>query len=104
MDRDRINEIGIDERGRLYVTPRSHEFPFIYREAMEIGWDDLGKFLHAPPPPRSELWPSVRWFQQIVAAAKTQDCDLFISPETTWRNIPDNVRQVIMSSTGVVSA
>ncbi|MEJ1959881.1 MAG: hypothetical protein WDM70_11045, partial [Nitrosomonadales bacterium] len=55
MHIDGIKEVGIDHEGRLYVTPKSKTFPMIYREAMEVHWDVKGRYLYAPPPPRSDL-------------------------------------------------
>jgi hypothetical protein len=46
MTMDRIDEIGIDPGGRLYVKPVSASFPDVYREAMEVHWDPTGGFLH----------------------------------------------------------
>jgi hypothetical protein len=40
MDRDAIAEIGIDDKGRPYVSPKPKTFPCIYRE--EYG-DKLGQ-------------------------------------------------------------
>jgi hypothetical protein len=98
MNRVPITEVGIDTQGRLYVAQHSQQFPFIYREAMEIQWEVQTQHLCAPAFPRAELWPSIRWFQQIVTAAKAQDCELFITSDTRWVNIPDTVRKEIQSN------
>lgn len=88
MDRDAIAEVGFDEQGRLYVMPLTVTFPYVYREAMEVDWDDSGHYLCAPPPPRSQLAPAVWWLRRILAAARTQDCELHLAPETRLQNIP----------------
>lgn len=96
MDRDAIAEIGIDAQGRLYVSPLTKTFPYIYREAMEVYWDATGRYLHAPPPPRAQrgvIW----WFRQILAAAKEQGCELQIEPETKWKNISHELKEEISS-------
>ena len=54
MERDVISENGIDDKGQLYVMPYTKTFPYIYREAMEIHWDENEKHLFAPPPPRAQ--------------------------------------------------
>ena len=88
MDSDAIAEVGFDEQGRLYVVPLTVSFPYVDREALEISWDDLGHCLCAPPPPRSQLAPAVWWLRRILAAARAQDCELHLAPETRLRNIP----------------
>lgn len=87
MEREAILEIGIDPAGRVYVVPRSSRFPLIYREAMEVQWDEERGFLHGPPPPRGKLWPPTRWVEQIQAAAREQGCELEITAETRWVGI-----------------
>lgn len=97
MDRDLISEIGIDDLGRLYVAPKTKKFPYIYRESMEIHWDDNNHFLFAPPPPRAQLAAPVWWFQRILAAAKEQDCELRFTEETRWHNMPSETQKEILS-------
>ena len=97
MDQDGVASIAIDSQGRLCIVPVSATFPYIYREAMEVGWDANGKFLYSPVP---RQWSYGRWFQQIIASTKEQGCELVLSGTTTWENIPDAVRQEIMASIG----
>ena len=98
MEQDAIAAIGIDEAGRLYVVPRSRSFPYIYREAMEIGWDATGRCLHAPPPPRAQLETPAWWFRRILAAAKEQGCLLQTDSQTTWINVPPELREPISAA------
>jgi len=93
MDRDAIADIGIDEKGRLYVAPQTKTFPFIYREALEVNWDDKGHYLHAPPPPRAQLATPIWWFKQIISAARVQGCELCIEPHTKWHNITPQLKE-----------
>ena len=87
MKRDAIVKVEIDEAGRLHVVPASQEFPYIYREAMEVHWDPDRRSLHSPVP---RDWSLVQWFQQILLAAKEQGCELLLSPSTHWFNVaPD---------------
>ena len=97
MERDAISEIGIDDKGRLYVAPETKTFPYIYREAMEIHWDATGRYLFAPPPPRAQLATPIWWFQRILAAAREQSCELRFSSETKWHNIPDELKDEIVT-------
>jgi hypothetical protein len=82
---DIITEVEIDGSGRLLVTPGSERFPYIYREAMEVGWNAEGRFLFSPRP---RQWSYLDWFRQILGAARTQGCDLRVSDATQWRNVP----------------
>ena len=89
MIRDDIAQVKIDEAGRLCVVPASSSFPYIYREAMEVHWDNEGRFLYSPKP---REWSYVRWFQQILAAAKEQACVLEVTSATEWSAIPGGLR------------
>ncbi len=104
MSSDGIAEVGIDARGRLYVTPESQAFPYIYREAMEVHWDAQCGYLHGPPPPRAELASPAWWFRQILAAAKAQGCQLQLGPQTRWRNLSTDTRKQIELGLGGAAA
>ncbi len=93
MKREVIKEIGIDDDGRLYVLPSSSRFPFIYREAMEIHWDENKGVLFAPPPPRFLLAEPIWWLMRILDAAKQQECQLIIDSSTRWQNISPELRE-----------
>ena len=90
MDRDRIAEVGIDRRGSLWVRPTTKHFPMVYREAMEVSWDSKEFRLITPSRPE---WSYVRWFVQILAAAREGNIDLFIDEETRWQNIDPELRR-----------
>ncbi|HEU4950700.1 MAG TPA: hypothetical protein VFT46_02050 [Holophagaceae bacterium] len=97
MNLEQIAEIGIDSKQRLYVKPQTRSFPFIYREAMEIHWENEGEYLFAPEPPRGDLWPPERWFEQILHAARLQSVELVVTGSTRWINIPDALREKLMA-------
>ena len=92
MEADSIAEIGIDESQRLFVTPASATFPYIYREAMEVHWDAVRRRLHSPKP---REWDYLRWFQQIIAAAAEQSCNLQLASSTAWSNISAELKDEI---------
>ena len=94
MEQDQIKEIGVDDKGRLYITPLSKEFPYIYREAMEVHWDRENKFLYSPKP---REWSYFDWFKQIILAAKKQSCFLYTAENTTWINIPNDLKSEIIN-------
>jgi hypothetical protein len=81
MNKDLITEIGFDKHDRLYVKTRTTAFPYIYREAREINWDDVCRYLFAPSPPRSQLAEPIWWFRQIILVVKEQSCDLRIDQD-----------------------
>jgi hypothetical protein len=85
MTTDSIAEVGIDEQERLYIRPSTATFPFIYREAVEVHWDPIERFLFSPPP---RDWTYLHWFQHIIDTAGI----LFLTPVTIWTNVPDEMR------------
>ena len=93
MDRDAIDVIEIDDAGQLHVVPTSRSFPFIYREAMEVQWDTSRSSLHSPAP---RDWSYARWFQQILAAAREQDCELHPVANTWWVNVGPGVKAELL--------
>jgi hypothetical protein len=95
---EHIDEIGIDEDGRLYVRPRQRTFPFIWRAAMGIEWDPSRSALLGPKPPND--WSYLQWFTQIVDAASGEyGVRLKISTGTVWTNVPDAIRHEIEAKT-----
>jgi hypothetical protein len=92
MQSDQIVEVGIDEQGSLYIRPKATKFPLMYREAMEVGWDEQRHRLFSPKPRESSYH---RWFQQLRAGAKEQGVLLQLVPATTWSNVPVDLRQEI---------
>ncbi|WP_430540609.1 hypothetical protein [Pseudoxanthomonas sacheonensis] len=89
MERDTIAELEIDATGKLYVVPTGWEFPYIYREAMEVQWDPARRALYAPAP---REWSYARWFQQVLDAAREQGCELQLASSTKWSNIDADVK------------
>ena len=93
MTIDKILEIGIDEKECLFIKPQTEQFEFIYRDASGVDWDDKEKFLYSPKP--SEL-SYFDWFRQIILATKGEyGCELKITSETKWTNIPDKLKTQI---------
>lgn len=87
---DKINEVGIDADGRLYVTPSSAAFPQIWRSAAQVHWDAAQGRLFSPKP---RQWTYVDWFSQIIwVAADEYRIWLRLTPETAWSNVSDELR------------
>jgi len=96
METDDVVEIKIDKSGKLFIKPLSKKFPYIYREAMEINWDDKELALHSPI--NLKDWGYVEWARQIFKAAREQNCNLRINSETQWVNVPDDLKKEITSA------
>jgi|GEM_PF-1029006 len=92
---DLISEIGIDEQSRLYIKPKSAKFPYIYREAMEVHWDEDECFLYSPKP---RDWFYLDWFKQITKAAESQSTRLIINDDTKWVNVPNEIKQKLVDA------
>ena len=81
---DAISRVEIDAEKRLRVYPASTEFLYIYREAMEVHWDQEGRFLYSPPPRK---WTYADWFAHILKAALEQSVALHLRADTEWVNV-----------------
>lgn len=97
MRQDTIAVIEIDGTGKLHVVPSSQAFPYIYREAMEVNWDKVRLSLHSPRP---REWSYSRWFQQILAAARAQECDLRLAETTQWLNVDQGIKDELLQLNG----
>ena len=95
MDRDTIDVIEIDDAGQLHIVPSSRTFPFIYREAMDVQWNASRCSLHSPTP---RDWSYARWFQQILAAAREQDCELYPVASTRWFNVGPDMKAELLQA------
>lgn len=96
MDSDNIQEIGIDENGRLIIKPEKKRFPLIYRTATEVHWDNNKNFLYSPKP---REWTYLDWFRHIVSTIQTEcGIKLKTTAETLWFSIPETLKEEIRSS------
>ena len=100
-----IEEISIDDAGRLLVRPTiqtGSDFAFIYRAAVGVNWDADSRSLVAPKPTE---WSYLDWFQNIVAAVRSEYGDqLALSSRTHWRNVPGDLRDQIEQAAGEPAA
>lgn len=94
MNHDNILEIGINENEGLYIKPATAMFPYIYREAIEVHWNEINNYLYGPKPKK---WTHLDWYKQIQSGAKIQSYDLLITEKTLWVNIPEKLKLEIMS-------
>jgi hypothetical protein len=92
VKRDRILEVGIDDTGSFYIRPETSAFPYVYREAMEVGSDPERRRLFSPPP---REWSYLDWFNQLRRAAEEQGVILEVTRETSWANVPETLGREI---------
>jgi hypothetical protein len=90
-----IEQICIEYSGSLSVTPKDAEFPYVYREAMDIQWDSDRKCLFSPIP---REWTYLDWFKQIRAAAVSQGVTLVATENTRWSNIKAELMEKFLDS------
>ncbi len=94
MTTDKIIEVGIDEKGRLYIKPQTQHFEFIYRAAAEVNWDNKEMFLYSPKP---REWSYYAWYKHIITIANDEyGCKLQLTDKTKWINIPTELKQQII--------
>jgi len=85
-----IEQVEIEQQGRLCVTPASGDFEMVYREAMEVYWDRDQRFLFSPIP-REMTYP--QWFSQIVLAVEYQNgVKLALTEHTRWIGVSESLR------------
>ena len=94
MNKEKIIVVGIDVQGRIFVKPESKSFPYIYRAAMEVNWDEDKKVLFSPQP---REWSYQNWFEQIINAVKNECNTILIVDENThWENVNQNIKEDIL--------
>ena len=95
MKTDNIIEIGINNNEGLYIKPELSKFPYMYREALEVHWDEKENYLYSPKPRK---WSYLDWYNHMHDAAKIQSYKLLITQKTNWVNIPENLKQEILQA------
>lgn len=93
-----VDEVRIDELGRLLVRPRTRDFSHIYRSATGVHWDPQAGHLSAPTP---KEWSHFGWYTQIAGAiASEYGCRLTLEKQTSWVNIPFDPKRRITQWSG----
>ena len=91
---DKILEIGIDDKERLFVKPKKERFTLIYRAAAEVNWDNNGLFLYSPKPREYTYFD---WFAHIIGVVESEcGCKLVLTDQTLWTNVTDELKQQII--------
>jgi hypothetical protein len=95
MKTDNIKKISIDSLNRLCIYPEKEVFTLIWRSATEVNWDSEDSFLYSPEP---REWSYFDWFKHIIGVVKDDyNCDLLITKDTLWINIPESLKQAILN-------
>ena len=93
-----VAEISLASTGLINVTPQippSEGFEFIYRTATGVRWLTAERCF--APARKAELTHAA-WFEEIVAAAAGEyGVQLQITPNTKWRDVPNDIRAEIES-------
>ena len=93
MRKDNILSVEIDELGRLLIKPETERFTQIYRTSSEVHWDQKKCVLYSPKP---REWNYFDWYKHILKIADEQcSCKLYLTSNTEWINIPDDLRDQI---------
>lgn len=94
MDKDRILKVEIDAAGSLHISPELKKFILIYRTATQVHWNTEKQTLYSPKP---SDWSYSDWYNHILKVAKEECfCELYLTIETKWVNIPENLKNVII--------
>ena len=82
------------------MRPATATFPYIYREAIEVHWDEQRSCLYGPKPSN---WSYIDWFIRIRHAAREQGVTLIIGPATSWSNIGGKLENSIRTA-GIIDS
>lgn len=94
MKRDVIKKVEIDTQGRLNISPGEQKFTMIYRTATQVHWDSQNQNLYSPKP---SDWTYVDWYNHIIRVARQECfCELSLTKETVWINVPENIKNEII--------
>jgi hypothetical protein len=94
MKTDVINEIKIDDKGRLCIFPKNEKFSQIFTLAKEVNWDSSQSFLYSPNP---KEWSYFKWYKHIINIAIECNVTLLLTQDTIWTNIPKLLKDEILA-------
>ncbi len=93
MEKDKILSIEIDNAGKLHIKSEFTKFTLIYRTATEVHWNPEKQTLYSPKP---RDWTYLEWFEHIIKVAKEEcSCELNVTEQTEWINIPNELKKEI---------
>jgi hypothetical protein len=97
VDHEIISRVEILPAGEIILILKSggkRSYQYIFREGKGVYWDmELNGFKSTVP----TSWTYPEWFMNIVSTAEICCTPLRLSSDTNWKNIPDSVRDEIIS-------
>ena len=94
IEKDNIIEIGIDDKLGIYIKPETAKFPFIWRSASGVHWDDRKNILCTT---NQSGWTHLQWYKQIIGAVLDEYGYQFsLTDKTIWNNIPEDLKRSII--------
>jgi hypothetical protein len=95
MKTDNIKQVKIDNLGRLCIYPEKENFNGVWRTATEVHWDEKELCLYSPKP---RDWSYIEWYKHIIIVAKDECyCDLLLTKDTLWTDIPGLLKEQILT-------
>ena len=89
-----IEKIYVDNNQILFVKPKSYSFDKVYRSALGVNWDENKRCLYQAHTSRE--WGILRWFKQILLAAKSEyGITLKVCSDTIYENIGSELKKSI---------
>ena len=96
IETDKIIEIGIDDKVGIYVKPETAKFPYIWRSASGVHWDDKKDILCTT---NQSSWTHLDWYKQIIGAVLDEYGNkLVLTDQVIWTNIPDDLKRSIIEA------
>jgi len=102
MRQVKVSAVWLEPSGEMHIRPDAGDFEYIYRAAMQVGWDAESRSLFSPPP---RSWSHLDWFHQIQDAVRSEyGRVLVVDADTTWDGVPNELREGIQASAQRTSA
>ena len=96
IEKEDISEIGIDGNIGIYIRPETAKFPFIWRSASGIHWDDRKNILHTT---NQTGWTHLQWYKQIVGVIRDEySYELLLTDKTIWINISNDLKKEMIEA------
>ena len=93
-EKDNIFEIGIDGKVGIYIKPETAKFPFIWRSASGVHWDEKKYILCTT---NQSGWTHLQWYKQIIGAVLDEyGFEFILTDKTIWTNIHKDLKQNII--------
>ena len=102
MEQETIIRIEVLDTEELLIVLEGQGKPayqFVYREAAGVYWDKKRHGFTSTP---IREWSCSQWFIHIVGVVRSAlGVDLVLSPDLTWRNVPEQQKAEILSGKAI---